>query len=136
MPSMLHLFTVRMPVLHLFTAPRMRVVLLFIMVLTSTSNQHPIRSADTMYELVLKTDTTTEMTGSVTMYCRTGETAEKMPLSDVQFWLNQTVLREQANITEVDEKDIKFNLTRSHEGYYTCGRHLNDSPKKLLTCKY
>ena len=124
---------------QVFTAARMRIVLLFIMMLTSTSNQRPIRSVDT-YELVYKTDTTTEITGSITMQCRNSETAENIPLREVQFWLNQSVLQEQTDITvsEIDGKSIKFNLTRSHEGYYRCGRHINDMencPKKLIICK-
>ena len=121
--------------LHLFATRRMRVVLLFIMVLSPTSNQHPTISADT-YELIYEVDTTTEMTGSITMYCRDGMTAENAPLEDVQFWLNQTILQGHANINEVDEMGIRFNLTRSCEGYYTCGRHVNKNQQILLTCKY
>lgn len=122
--------------LHLFTAARMRGVLLFIMLLASTSNQHPIRLVDT-YELVYETDGNTEMTGSITMYCHTSTTAENIPIREVKFWFNQSVLQDQTDI-KLDDKSINFNLTRSHEGYYRCSRHSNDMescPKKLIICK-
>ena len=75
-----------------------------------------------------------------TMHCHTSTTAENIPISEVQFWLNQSVLQEQTDIkfTEIDDKSINFNLTRSHEGYYRCSRHINDMescPKKLIICK-
>ena len=126
--------------------------MLFVMMLLSTSNQHP---ADLKlvhaYELIYTTDVTTELTGSITMFCRTSTTAENLLLSEVKFWLNRTTcdthnpsLRERTdldvNILAVDKYRIKFNLTRSLEGYYTCGKHVDEkcviSTQKELICKY
>ncbi len=121
-------------------------LLLFIMITSApVSNQHPIKSAE--YELIYTTDATTELTGSIRMSCRTITTAENVPISEVQFWLNYTVCnsttslraREDIKILEVDSYSIKFNLTRSLEGHYTCGKQVDEncvmSTKKELICK-
>ena len=137
MPSMLHLFTAKM-----------LVDLLFILVLVSSSNQHAIPRSTATYELIHTTNSITETTGSITMYCRNSTTAEEVPLNEVQFWLNRTNrcdpnLREQANIDviEVDNFKIKFNLTRHLDGYYTCGKYVNgnrvlESNQKAFICKH
>ena len=108
---------------------------------------HPPRSLST-YELIYVTDgpgVTTELTGSIIMICRSYATAEKLPLSEVQFWLNRTAngtsLRERTdiNVLEVDKYSIRFNLTRNLEGFYTCGKCTNEdcemSSQKQLICK-
>lgn len=125
------------------------VILLFIIVQASTSNQHPIRSAQYgVYELIYTTDATTELTGSIRIFCRTSITAENVAISEVQFWLNSTTcnsitsLRERTDvhISEVDSNSIKFNLTRDLEGYYTCGKQVGEncemSHARVLICKY
>ena len=136
-PSMLHQFTAKM-----------LVVLLFILVLSSSSNEHAIPRSTATYELIHTTDLTTETTGSITMYCRNSTTAEKVPLNEVQFWLNRTNrcdpnLQERGNINaiEVDNFKIKFNLTRHLDGYYTCGKYVNgnrvlESNQKAFVCKH
>ena len=102
------------------------------------------------YELIYRTDATTEliMTGSITMQCRSFTTTENIPISEVQFWLNYTTCnnatslreREDVNVLEVDSYSIKFNLTRNLEGYYTCGKQVDEnctmSTKRELICKY
>ena len=122
-------------------------IILFILLSISTSNQRSIpqpRSAQSSYELIYKTDATTELTGSITMLCRSFTTAENIPISEVQFWLNYTTCnnisslreREDVNVLEVDSYSIKFNLTRSLEGYYTCGKNCIISTERELICKY
>ena len=119
------------------------------MVFTSTSNQHSIpqtRSTHPSCELIYKTDETTEVTGVIKMQCRDDATAEDIPVSEVQFWLNRTSpcdpgLRERGDFHVVDTNKytISFNLELSQhlEGNYTCGRrtnmrHVQEShPKKL-----
>ena len=137
--------------LHVLTMKR-TVILLFIMVLPPISNQHPMRSAEydaTPYELVYTTDATTELTGSIRMFCRSSTTAENIAISEVQFWLNSTMScdnsaslqeRTDVNVSVVDNYSIKFNLTRSLEGYYMCGKQVGEncmtSAEKALICKY
>ena len=67
-----------------------------LVVLVPTSHQHPVpRSTPAVpYELVYATDSTTEVTGVITMWCRDGLTAEEVLLSDVKFWLNRTSARD------------------------------------------
>ena len=84
------------------------------------------------------------------MFCRTSATAENVPISEVQFWLNFTTCsspslreleREDVSVLEVDVYSIKFNLTRSLEGYYACGKRAQvgencaRSTEKALVCK-
>ena len=100
------------------------------------------------YELIYSTDATTELTGSIRMFCRTSATAENVPISEVQFWLNYTTCdnstslreREDVNVVEVDSYSIQFNLTRPLEGYYTCGKRVGEncvmSTERPLICKY
>ena len=134
--------------LIVFTMKRI-VILLFIMIISAPiSYQHPIRSAEyDGYELIFRTDATTELTGSIQILCRTYSTAENVPISKVQFWLNSTICnsttslrqRDDVKILEVDNYNIKFNLTHSLEGYYTCGKQVDKncimSTKKELICK-
>ena len=112
------------------------VIFLFIIIISApVSYQHTIRSAEyDGYELIYRTDATTELTGSITMLCRSFTTAENVPISEIQFWLNSTTcnnttsLRERdVNVLEVDSYSIKFNLTRNLEGYYTCGKQVNEN---------
>ena len=100
------------------------------------------------YELIYRTDATTELTGSITMLCRSFTTAENIPIREVQLWLNYTTCnnatslreREDINVLEVDSYSIKFNLTHSLEGYYTCGKQVDEncimSTERELICKY
>ena len=125
------------------------VVLLFIMIiLAPVSYQHPIRSAEyDEYELIYRTDVTTDLMGSIRMLCRTYTTAENVPISEVQFWLNSTTCnsttslrqRDDVNVLEVDSYSIKFNLTHSLEGYYACGKQVHEncimSTERELICK-
>ena len=133
MPLMLHLFTAKMPM-----------VVLFIMILASASIQYPIPRGES--ELIYETDSTTEATGSITMYCRDSITAEEKPLSEVQFWVNRSQAcnlslqeRNDTRVIKVDHFKIKFNLTRHLEGSYTCGKciknHVQESSPKTLICK-
>ena len=119
--------------------------LLSAMTPVSPPNLHPPRSLPT-YELIYITDgVTIELTGSIIMICRSYATAEKLPLSEVQFWLNGTAnstsLRERTdiNVLEVDKYSIRFNLTRNLEGFYTCGKCTDEdcemSSQKQLICK-
>ena len=76
---------------------KITVVLLFILVvLVSTSHQHPVpRSTPAVpYEMVYATNSTTEVTGVITMWCHDGLTAEEVLLSDVKFCLNRTSARD------------------------------------------
>lgn len=133
-------------------ASQSRTLLFIIMILVTTSEQYPLRSMNTgVYELIYATDKTTEVTGSITMCCRSSTTAENMPLNEVEFWLNLTScthpvpsLRERTdvNVIVIDNYSIKFNLTRSLEGYYTCGKLVQvdencvlSSPTALI-CKH
>ena len=119
---------------------------------TKSSKQHSIpqpRSAQPSmtYDLIFKTEETTEETGAITMHCRNYATAENILVSEVQFWLNRTSpcdpgLRERGDfhVVDTDRYTISFNLSRHHEGDYTCGRrinvsHVQESPPKKLTCK-
>ena len=98
--------------------------------------------------MIHATDSTTERTGSITMWCRDSITAEDVPLSEVRFWLNQThacnpSLQERAdiNVIVVNSYKIKFNLTRHLEGYYACGKCINrnrvlESREKTFICKH
>ena len=121
----------------------------FILLSISTSNQLSIPQPGTTqhsYELIYKTDKTTEVTGAITMHCRNYATAEDIPVSEVQFWLNRTSpcdpdLQERGDFKVVGTDNyISFNLFRHHEGNYTCGRRINvsyvqESPPVTLTCE-
>ena len=139
MPQALHLFSARMTV-------NLRVLYIVVSFLVSTSNQVPI---EPLYQLIFMAESTyTEVTGSITMVCRTKATAEELPLNEVHFWLNRTCacdpsLRERPDIRviKVNDYKIRFNLTRSREGYYTCGKrvsvnHVMESSRKTLISKY
>ena len=136
-------------------AAKTLLILLFIMKLTSTSNQFPVRRprfAPLPYEVMLEIDETTEQMGSIILLCR-DDIAENIPVNEVKFRLNltdpcdpstnATSLRERGdfNVVEVDDYRIKFNLTRGLEGNYTCGRRVNsscmvESRPKTLICKF
>ena len=125
--------------------------ILFILLSISTSNQHSIpqsRSTQPSYELIYITEGTTEKTGAIKMQCRNYATAEDIPVNEVQFWLNRITpydpsLRERGDFKVVRTGNyISFNLSRHHEGAYTCGRrinvsyvHVQESPPVTLTCK-
>lgn len=95
------------------------------------------------YELTFETDSTTELTGSITLRCRDDITAEELDISEISFFLNRThSLREWEDIAvvEVGSTGIKFNLTRKLEGRYTCckrvdGVNVRESQPKTLICK-
>lgn len=97
------------------------------------------------HEVIIETDETTENTGSIIMLCR-DEIAENIPISETIFFLNHSSVdvslreREDINVIEVDRYRIKFNLTRSLEGNYTCGSrvsgtHVIESMPRTLVCK-
>ena len=128
------------------------VVILFILVFASTSNQHPLpRSTQAMpYELIYTTDSTTATTGFITVLCHNSKTAEEVFLSDVLFWVNRTSAqdpiaslrnRTDITVTEIDQYRLKFALTRHLDGYYTCGKLIGnnrvlESNQMALVCKY
>lgn len=133
---------------------KMPIVLCILFILlsisTKSSKQHSIphpRSTHPSYELIYKTEGTTKETGAIKMQCRDDATAEVIPVSEVQFWLNHTSpcdssLRERSDfhVVETDRYTISFNLSRHHEGNYTCGqrtnvKHVQESRPKKLTCK-
>ena len=76
------------------------------------------------YELIHETDSTTELTGSITLKCRDSSTAEELEKNEINFFLNRSSVREREDIrvVEVGSTGIKFNLTREYDGYYTCGK--------------
>ena len=138
----------QLDILHPIIA-NMLMVLLLILVLASASNPLAVPKSTAEYELIHETDSTTEITGSIIMTCRSSTTADNIPVSEVKFWLNQTngcdvSLRERLDIsvTEVNNGyGIKFNLTHDLDGYYTCGRCisggvLESSNKKTFICKH
>ena len=104
------------------------------------------------YELIHEIDSTTELTGSITLKCRDSSTAEELEISEINFFLNHSStatnylsLRERGDITlvEVGSTGIKFNLTREYDGYYICGRRGDDvctanntSQPKALICEW
>ena len=100
------------------------------------------------YELIHQTDTTTEQTGSVTLKCRDGQTAEELDISEINFFLNRSsaadpCLRERGDIivVRVESTGIKFNLTRRLEGNYTCGKRVDvanvrESLPRSFVCKW
>ena len=103
------------------------------------------------YELIYRTDSTTDLTGSITFKCRDDSTAEEIEISEICFFLNCSSganclsLREREDITvvAVESTGIRFNLTREYDGYYTCGKRGGDtctadtmSPPQALVCKW
>ena len=107
------------------------------------------------YELIYHTDSTTDLTGSITLICRDDSTAEVVGISEISFFLNCSSgmnnclsLREREDITMVTvtvdgSTGIRLNLTREYDGYYTCGKRGGDtctantlSPPKALVCKW
>ena len=109
------------------------------------------------YELIYRTDNTTELRGSLTFICRDDRTAEEVGISEISFFLNCTSgannclsLRERGDITvvAVGSTRIQFNLTREYDGNYTCGKRRRSrgdgtctanytmSPPKALVCKW
>jgi hypothetical protein len=123
-------------------------VLAYIVVSTPCSS----RNSAPHYELIFTTDSTTELTGSITFKCRDGYTADELEINEIDFFLNCSSstncpsLRERGDITVVaaGSYDIQFNLTREYDGYYTCGKRGGDtstgnytmSPPKALVCKW
>ena len=82
------------------------------------------QSSAPYYELIHLTDSTTELTGSITLKCR-DSCAEDMKISEIKFFLNHSsALRERGDIRviEIGTTGIKFNLTRRLEGNFTCGK--------------
>ena len=100
------------------------------------------------YELIFKTESDTKESGSITLTCRDGSTADELNVNDITFWLNSSSesgmdlsQREDINITEVGCCSIKFSLLRNLEGYYTCGKldeseNITESQPLTLICKY
>ena len=80
------------------------------------------------HELIYMTDSTTEMSGSITLQCR-DDLAEPLEINQINFWLNRTSAcdldlreREDVRVIIVNDKSIKLNITRNLEGNYTCGQ--------------
>ena len=106
------------------------------------------------YELIYRTDNTTDLTGSITLICRDDSTAEEVQISEISFFLNCSSganclsLRERGDITvvPVGSTGIRFNLTREYDGNYTCGKRWRGngtctanytmSPPKALVCEW
>ena len=109
------------------------------------------------YELIYRTDSTTDLTGSITLSCRDDSTAEEVGISEISFFLNCSSgannclsLRERGDITvvAVTSTRIRFNLTREYDGNYTCGKRRRSrgdgtctanytmSPPEALVCKW
>ena len=99
-----------------------------------------VTSSQAQYELVYQTTTTTTEDGSVIFKCRNRETADELNVRNVSFWLNRSSeynqdLRERkdfATIEVIGCCSIKFNLSQSLEGYYTCGRSSEDGVQESL----
>ena len=98
------------------------------------------------YELICRTDSTTELTGAISPMYRA--TAETISVDEVVFILNcssvdDPSIRERGNIrVVVGSNGLRSNLTRRLEGYYTCGRRVNvtyvevlESLPLILACK-
>ena len=105
----------------------------FILIIYSIAASSPGCSSQSSaaYELIYRTDSTTYLTGSITLSCRDDSTAEEIGISEINFFLNCTSgannclsLREREDITviEVGSTHIHFNLTREYDGNYTCGK--------------
>ena len=106
-----------------------------------------VMSSRAQYELIYETTTTTEEDGSVILTCRDGVSADELNVQNVSFWLNRSSennqdLRERKDLGIIEVTgccSIKFNLSQSLEGYYTCGRltkqGVQESPPKTLICK-
>ena len=118
--------------------------LLFIIMFASIS------STQIPYELIFMTDSTTSTSGSITVQCR-DQDSEPLEISQIIFWLNRTSacdsdLRERADVRaiEVDNYNIKFNLTRNLEGQFSCAKLVTqdnriivqESNPKTLICKF
>lgn len=102
------------------------------------------------YELAFSTfGVVTQQSGLIEMVCRNESTAEKLPVNDINIWLNRTLVddrdlreREDVGIVEVHGCcRLRFNLTHQLGGHYTCGKRIDaanvkESPAKTLNCKY
>ena len=105
--------------------------------LTMSQNSEPYHLIFEMHGKI------TEITGAIILKCRDSYTAEEQDMGKISFFLNHSSvadpsLRERGDITavEVDRYTIKFNLTRSLKGNYTCGRRVNSThviESQLLT---
>ena len=103
------------------------------------------------HELIFMTDSTTEMSGSITLQCR-NELTEPLEINQTKFWLNRTSAcdldlreREDVRVIRVDDHSIKLNITRNLEGNYTCGRLITQDGRTIgvegsnpvtLVCKF
>ena len=104
------------------------------------------QSSAPYYELIHQTDSTTELTGSITLTCRDSCTAEELEISEIKFFLNHSLaLKERGDIrvVEIGTTSINFNLTHRLEGNFTCGKSgvgtanntVRASLPKTLVCK-
>ena len=103
------------------------------------------------HELIYMTDSTTEMSGSITLQCR-NDLAEPLEINQIKFWLNRTSAcdldlreREDVRVIRVNDNSIKLNVTRNLEGSYTCGQLIaqddrivgvEESNPVTLVCKF
>ena len=108
---------------------------------------------DAPYELVYRTFDSmhmTERSGLIELICRSGSTAQELPLTDnvTKIWLNRTSvndpdLQERGDVRDIEIHGccrLRFNLTSKLEGKYTCGRqtdiaNVQESLPKQLICK-
>ena len=87
-------------------------------------------------------------TETVTLACHNSADVAQ-DINDVQFWLNRSRtdvqdLRDRGDIAVIEDEmsnDISFTLSRSIEGYYTCGRQIDsvnfdESSPLILIGKY
>ena len=117
-------------------------LLLVEMVTVVTSTSSPVT-----YELIWERNILRE-NESVILTCRDHETADKLNIQSVTFWLNRSSeynqdLREREDFGTVEAISccsIKFSLIPNLEGYYTCGKYsrnggVQESFPQTLTCK-
>lgn len=103
------------------------------------------------YELIhmYSTFNITELSGLIELTCREGSTAEELPVSNINIWLNRSSvndpdLRERKDVGAVEVHGccrLRFNLTHQLGGNFTCGirtdvANVKESPPKMLICKY
>ena len=103
------------------------------------------------HELIFMIDSTTEMSGSITLQCH-DDLAEPLEINQIKFWLNRTSAcdldlreREDVRVIRVTDKSIKLNISRNLEGNYTCGQLIaqddriigvEESNPVTLVCKF
>ena len=121
-----------------------KLVLLWMMYFIMTVSVHTY-SQYPPYELVHHI---TELSGLIELVCREGSTAEVLPVSDINIWLNRTSvndpdLQEREDVGDVEVHGccgLRFNLTHQLGGNFTCGKRIDianvkENLPKTLICK-